>query len=457
MRNILILIFLTLFALPQYAARTIVRGVVTGKAEGTVRLISYADQVSYKKVVLCDSRIEKDGTFSLSVELEETLFTLLELDYQQGELFVGPGLEYSVRIVPDRDIQIKAYYDREPLGIYILDEPEGGINKLVSAVNILYDEFLIENARLVQGSSSKEKLNQAVQSMREAVKTSSDPYLNGYLQYKIATLEMFFRAKSNQTLARDYLTGHPVFYSNVEYMDFFHLYFEKYLLTNNKYLPYSKTSSLINGESGLQEILAEFSKDPVLADPRLAELVLLAGLKEMSGNTGFKQPRILFLLDEISVRSGFKEHRSIAKNLKERILWMKPGSPAPDFLLEEVSGQVYSLEDYRGRSLYLSFISLSSPASLAEMNLLADIYGELKHRFHFVSIITDDLQPGWQQVIKDYRMDWDLLKASGDYNLFDSYGATAPPLFLLIDPAGNIARYPAPSPSEELKGFLEGF
>jgi len=456
MRNILILIFLTLFILPQYAARTIVKGVVDGKAEGTVRLIAYADQVSYKKVVLCDSRIEEDGTFSLSLELDETLFALIELDYQQGELFLNPGLEYTVRIVPDWDIQNKAYYDRDPLGIYILDEPEGGINKLVSAVNSLYDEFLIDNAQYAQSTSGKEKLNQAVQSMREAVKASSDSYLHNFLRYKIASLEMFFRAKSSQTLASEYLTGKPILYANVEYMDFFHLYFEKYLLTNNKYLPYSKTSSLINGESGLQEILAEFSKDPVLADPRLAELVLLAGLKEMSGNTGFKQPRILFLLDEISVRSGFKEHRAIAKNLKERILWMKPGSPAPDFLLEDVSGQVHSLEDYRGRSLYLSFISLSSPASLAEMNLLADIYSELKHNFHFVSIITDELQPGWQQLIKDYRLDWDLLKASGDYNLFDSYGATAPPLFLLIDPAGNISRYPAPSPSEELKGFLEG-
>jgi peroxiredoxin len=240
-------------------------------------------------------------------------------------------------------------------------------------------------------------------------------------------------------------------------MDFFHLYFEKYLVTNNSYMPYSRTSSLVNGSAGMAEIRGEMMKDPVLADARLAEMVLMAGLKEMAGMTGFKQVRILEILDQLARESKFAEHKAIAMNLRERILWMKPGFTAPEFELPGLSGGTHSLSDYRGKYLYLSFIDLQSPASLAEMNLLAGFYEKYKPKVHFVSIVAQGLTVGWSQVVEDYGMDWDLLKAGSDPALLESYGAVAFPVFILIDPQGKIFKYPAPSPSEDLAPLFDSF
>jgi peroxiredoxin len=291
--------------------------------------------------------------------------------------------------------------------------------------------------------------------MARQVGPSSDEYLKDYLRYKTASLEMYTRTKSKEKLAAEYLQNVPILYENVEYMDFFHLYFEKYLLTNNSYMPYSKTLLLINEGSSLNEIIAEMHKDPILKDTRLAELVLISGLKEMTVAGGFKQDKVLSILDDIAGKSDFKEHRMIAKNLKERMLWMKPGTIAPDFNLPDMLGNLHKLSDYRGRYLFLSFISLNSPASLAEMNLLADIYPDYKHKIQFVSIVIDGLNTGWSQILKDYRMNWDILKAVDDIVLMEDYGATAPPVFILIDPEGNVFRYPAPSPSEDLRNILD--
>jgi peroxiredoxin len=156
----------------------------------------------------------------------------------------------------------------------------------------------------------------------------------------------------------------------------------------------------------------------------------------------------------IAVSSYYEEHKQVAKNLKELINWMKPGSSAPGFQLKDLFGGTHNLDEYEGKYVYISFISLSSPSSLAEMNLLADVFEDYGQKLHFVSIIIDNPEPDWQGIIRKYRMNWDLLTAEGEQDLIEQYGARAIPLFVLVDPQGNIFRYPAPSPSENLRDLL---
>jgi peroxiredoxin len=136
---------------------------------------------------------------------------------------------------------------------------------------------------------------------------------------------------------------------------------------------------------------------------------------------------------------------------------MKPGTPAPQFHLSDVNGEIHRLTDYKGKYLYISFISFNSPSSLAELEILAGLYPDYHHQIEFISIHVDELKPGWPQLIADYRINWALLLANDDLNVLEQYGATYPPVFVLLDPEGNILRYPAPNPSENLKTVLDSF
>ncbi len=457
MKKLFLIILSLLLSLPSFCAMTSVKGTISGVSSGKVRLLTYQDMISYKKRTLATCEIGSDGQFSFSVDLSETTYALIDYNFQQLELFLQAGMDYQLTLKPEDNASSQVYYDRPSLDILILEEEDPGINTPISEVNVLYNDFLLDHAQLLQSPSRKEKVGVLVGQLEALAEEGADPYLSNYIRYKIASLEMFFRLKGNDKLAAEYLTDQPVLYGNVEYMDFFHLYFEKYLLTNNSYLPFSKTSSLINGNSSLSGILAEFMKDPVLRDTRLAELVLLAGIKDMAVTPGFKMERITFILDEVIKSSPYPENRLIAKNLKERLEWMKPGTDAPAFELADVSGKLRHLSDYRGKYLYLGFINLYNPPSLAEVNQLADIYQDFKDRINFASILLDELKPGWNQIVHDYRMNWDLLLAGGNVDLIEKYGAMAPPLFVLISPQGKIVRYPAPNPSEGLREVLESY
>ena len=455
MKN-LFTVFLAL-TLTQFsmAETTRLTGFVKGHSGQMVRLVKYADQISYQKVTLDNDMLDEAGGFSLEAETDQTIYAMIEFNFQSGPIFLEPGAYYHLTLYPEQGTDKMAYYDLPPLNYTIENEPEQGINRLTGWINVIYNNFLLDNPRLFQSPGRKALVDEVGQAMRSRVNTSDNPYLQEYLRYKIASLELSFRTQSREKLAQAYLTGNEVLYENVEYMDFFHLFFEKYLLTNNLYLPYSKTSSLINEGAGLESIIAEFRRDPILNDARLAEMVLMSGLKEMSTSPGFKRERILDLLEEITDRSRFEEHRKIAGNLRERLLWMHPGTPAPGFRLEDVLGGMHELSQYQGQYVYLSFISLYSPSSMAEMNLLADIYEDYRHHLQFISIIVDELKPGWSDIISNYRMKWDLLLVNDDADIIEEYGATSLPLFLLIDEKGNISKYPAPSPSEDLRRVLD--
>jgi hypothetical protein len=455
MKKSLILILISWAIMHGNAQNTILQGNALGAGGEVIRLLIYEDLVSYEKKLLDSDTVRPDGSFSLEAELSGTTYAIIGINFQEGEIFLVPDMTYHLEVRPVKDMDKLAYYDRPMLDYSLQKEPGEGINGLVREINEIYNDFLLSNPRLFKSPSRKTKVEEVAGTIRNVAGRSENTYLGNMSRYKIASMELFFRTKSNETLATEYLTGKSVLYGNVEYMDFFHLYFEKYLLVNNPYLPYSRTSELINDNYTLEEIVGAFMEDPVLADRRLAEMVLLDGLKEMSSASGFKKERIIELLDEMSSESEFSEHRTIAKNLKGKILWMTPGNPAPFFELEDVLGKVHTLDDYKGKYLYLSFVSLYSPSSLAEINLLADIFNEYRHHISFVSIIVDALQPGWSGYITDYRINWPLLLGYDKFTLLEEYGATAPPLFLLVDPEGKIYKYPAPSPSEDLPSLLD--
>jgi peroxiredoxin len=458
MKKELLIIFLicgTFFT--SSAALTTIKGKVLQDHSGVISLVMYSDLVSYKKIITDQRGLDPDGSFILNADLDETTYALIEYNFQSAEIFLEPGRAYDITVTPEKSTGSLSYYNRSSLEYTINNETTLGLNVSIQRINMIYNEFLLQSSSFFNDPSRKARVNEVIGKMKAVTEPGTEGYLQDYVKYKAASLELFFRTRSTEKLAKEYLTGQPVLYDHVEYMDYFHIFFEKYLITNNADVSYSRTSELVNGSYTYEEIIAEFRNDPMLDDPRLAELVFLKGLDEMSVMIGFKPERISSLLDQVADRSLFLKHQEIAKNLQWKLNWMKPGMPAPEFDLKDANGNTRHLKDYLDKYLYIAFISLESAPSLAEMNLLADLYPDYGTRVEFVSIIVDDLKPGLKQIAKEYRMEWDLLLLGDNFNLLEEYGATALPVFVMVDPEGNIVNYPAPGPSEDLKSLLESF
>jgi len=269
---------------------------------------------------------------------------------------------------------------------------------------------------------------------------------------------LFMRLKSRDNIGLEYIKDQPVLYDHLEYMDFFHLYFEKYFLTGGKYFNYNKTYDLVNGTASAAQILDSLKIDPVLDGIDIRELLLLDGLKEIYNVSGFKRDRIDFLINEIAKNGNSAESRNLASNLLVRLGRLQSGSPAPGFVLSGVSNKLkYRLSDFTGKYLYLAFFDSQNPACQSELGMITDIYEEYKSKVAFVAISVDKNLDDLADYLQRADLPWLVLHYEGNLELLEQYDANTYPHFLLISDKGLIVRCPAPSPSENIQKLFGSF
>lgn len=454
-KSIIVLLSLMISSLSAIADVTFVTGKVNGGQGLVIRLMSYADQVTYLRKTLDSETIGEDGSFRLKADLQKTIYAWIDIEFRQSDIYIQPGKLYEVEIDLSRSSLSTSYYDRSPLPMTILTDDPDHLNIYIRDFNSLYNDFMLNYAANMRASGSSGAYNAFRTAIDMRFKNAQNPYFLDYVKYKSASVEMFLRLKSRDKAGLEYLTGQPLALENVEYMDYFNLFFEKYFISGSKYFSYNKTYDMINGGAGLEAFIDSLDADPVLHDIGLKELLLLSGLKELYQVSGFNRERIIGLVKGLSETAVSPELRNIASDVLQQFQRLKPGSAAPDFRLPAVEGgRDYTLADFRGKYVYLAFFDSRNPASQAELAMIGGLYKDFKDKVNFVAISVDrdpaviagnpNIPPGT----------WQVLYYNKDLDLLERYDAIAYPYFILIDQEGRIVNCPAPSPSEDISKTL---
>lgn len=448
-------ILILLFGQTLKAETSAVSGKIINGKGLTIRLMTYSDQVSYMRKTLASAQIEEDGTFNFSFENNTTKYVWLDLEFQQAELFIQPGQSYEIEIELKNLGLSNSYYNRTSLPIKIVKDDADNLNLYIQDFNQLYNDFMLNYTENVRSRSSITMFDTFLNAINLRFQNAKNPYFLSYIRYKTASMQLFLRMKSRDNIGLEYFAGQTVLYENIEYMDFFQLYFEKYFLAGGKYFNYNKTSDLVNGSASSAEILDSLKADPVMKDAELRELLMLDGLKELYSVSGFNKNRIILLVDELYMNSNYPEIRQIAINVLARLKRLQPGSPAPDFVLSGFDdGNKYQLADFKGKYVYLAFFESGSPACQSELGLITDIYEEFKNKVDFVAISVDKDPEKLADYLERADLPWLVLLCSGNLELLENYDAILYPHFVLINDKGQIVRCPAPSPSENIKKLL---
>ncbi|NTV82778.1 MAG: TlpA family protein disulfide reductase [Bacteroidales bacterium] len=459
MKKIMITFLFLLFAFQVLKSEpvTISGKVINGKGL-TIRLMTYSDQVSYLRETLQRVLIGDDEMFRFTVEIDSVKYCWLDVEFQQAELFIQPGQAYEIEIALKDQSLSSSYYDRTGLSLKIIKDDDDRLNLTVQDFNQLYNEFLLDYAQKIRSGNSKILFDNFIKAIELRFQNSRNPFFINYVKYKTASMLLFMRLKSRDNIGLEYIKDQPVLYDHLEYMDFFHLYFEKYFLTGGKYFNYNKTYDLVNGTATAAQILDSLKTDPVLDGIDIRELLLLDGLKEIYNVSGFKRNRIDYLINEIAKNGNSAESRNLASNLLVRLARLQSGSPAPDFALSGVSNKMnYRLDDFTGKYLYLAFFDSQNPACQSELGMITDIYEEYKSKVAFVAISVDKNLDDLADYLQRADLPWLVLHYEGNLELLEQYDANTYPHFLLISDKGLIVRCPAPSPSENIQKLFGSF
>jgi len=160
------------------------------------------------------------------------------------------------------------------------------------------------------------------------------------------------------------------------------------------------------------------------------------------------------------LKEQFKPYISNLKNLQykkdlnvkfseriEEFVRMQVGKPAPKFVLESNLGKTYSLEDFKGKVVYLDLWASWCVPCRKETPGFKVLFDKYRNNNHvaFISIAVLDVFNNWKKALEEDKPDWIQL-IDKDNIVSNSYVADYIPKFILIDKKGNIVNFNAPRP-----------
>lgn len=127
-----------------------------------------------------------------------------------------------------------------------------------------------------------------------------------------------------------------------------------------------------------------------------------------------------------------------------------PGQPAPPFTLVDKNGQQVSLNDFKGKYVYIDFWLTTCPRSARQLPYWLKLNSDYKDdNVAFVSISVDEDKTMWLNYVKEKKNVGTNLWSDKfwDSEVFKDYQVYGTPTYVLIDKEGNIIDPVAAMPS----------
>lgn len=164
----------------------------------------------------------------------------------------------------------------------------------------------------------------------------------------------------------------------------------------------------------------------------------------------------------------FKRAEPSAENLSRfeqqysKFLTLLRGNPSPTFNYENYKGGTTSLEDLRGKYVYIDVWATWCAPCLREIPSLQEVEKDYKNKnLQVVSISIDEPKAydKWREMIEENSLGGIQLMSDNNWasQFVQDYGIQGIPRFILVDPEGNIVSADAPRPSDPaLRILLDG-
>ena len=121
---------------------------------------------------------------------------------------------------------------------------------------------------------------------------------------------------------------------------------------------------------------------------------------------------------------------------------LKPGTPVPDFTLDDVTGKPVSIKDFLGKKVVLVFWASWCPDCREEIPLLKKMQATADpEKVAFVSVSFDRKEETWKNFVRENQLGGvQLFDAAGkkDSTVGTDYGVKWIPALYLIDEKGKV-------------------
>lgn len=451
---------LTLVLIPFVALsqKTIISGIAHGAKGKTIRVVKYADQITYIDSCVASTPVDSSGKFKLILDLDTTIFTYLKIDFFRAPLYVEPEKMYDLRIdsvdydAPDN--KVNPYLLPSELKYKIVNADSMELNNVVSKFNYEYDTFLAKYFGYLAKTRDRKKIDAFRLEIENKYKNVSNEYFRNIVRYRFASLELSAKLSATSKLITKYILNNPVLYENTAYMEFFNQLFAGYINGTSKYITFHDLDVTVNSLVKCSALMDTLGKDTLLRNEVIREMVMLKGLGDLYQDKLFSKRAILYILTEFSKQTKFIEHRTIALDYLRFYTRLSKEAVAPAFTLKNFNNETFTLSEFKGRYVYLVFWTTWCIPCISEMDFLTKMKQKYGSKVEFVSIACDKQYLTAYYYMQQKKPEIISLYWGNQYSLLEDYDIRAYPTYVLIGPDGKIVSYPAISPGVNLDYYL---
>lgn len=438
-------------------------GSAANAAGKTVELYCYDDMLSGREVLLDGVQIDSTGHFRLGCYVNYPRLVFMQVEHYSQSFYVEAGRRYEVFIPEfdwDIDERINVHLSPVALPVEFVGVAPDELNMRLSRFDQTVDSFIVANRVWfdVKYHPQKRYFDTLVAELNRQglIGDETNSFYYRYVEYSLAEMRLAMHFDSRKKLIGRYITDQPVRYYDEPYMRLFLALYKDAISKGTARVPQGRLVSWVNS-GNLDRYLDSIGLDPLLKNEQVRELAVLEALKESFYDRNYDPERVRNMVRLLGQRTRFKEHREMASHLDELMGRRKKGGEVPEFRLPDVDRQMVSLDDLKGKWIYLSFVRVGDPSSQREIETLAyfrdSIYAH-NPDVVFVSVSCDREFQKMYHFLKNSRRgkryNWTWLHFDGNYKLLEHYGVVSYPTFLLINPEGRLHYTVTPTPASGL-------
>lgn len=450
-----IFILLNVWAFSAAAQSVKISGQSKSYAGEEIVFYQYSDLITMAELEIGRCKADNNGAFNCLIKVTETTYIFSHLGIYRIYLFVEPGKTYNLAL-PERENKTESqrlnpFFRETDLFVGITNIDKSDINFLTNSFDLSFNEKF----DLIIKDTYKGKTNINIDSLINTLESRytqfSQSYFSTYRYYRYGLLKQLTYIQKTRSTSEHYFLNKPVKYNNTAFMELFNLVYDKYFIFFSRTEKGNAVFKNISQDKSYSALKKTLSTDDVLTNDTLKELVILKGLHDGFFDDKFSRSALLTILDSLYFTTKIPEHLVIAENIRTKVTHLLAGFVPAPFELYDTNGDLFKLDDFKGKYVYLNFCATSSYTCLQEFSILQKLYEKHKQLLEIVTICTDEDKMDITNLLKNTGYEWTFLHFGNKPEIVKDFDIRAYPTYFLIGPDRKLLLSPAPSPQEDFE------
>ncbi|RXQ96622.1 TlpA family protein disulfide reductase [Ancylomarina salipaludis] len=450
MRSLVLFLILTLGVQSSFAKKVKLFGQHAAYANMQIKVLCYDDAFSKTEKQLAILQLDKQGQFSVEFEIAETQMVFLPLGVFRGYFFVEAGKEYQVSLPPRRDLspaqKLDPFFEPQDVFLGFRNADKNGLNSLIRQFDNQIDNFINQNFDGIYNQGSSSLGIDFAKQMKTKFADVKHPYFRVYLEYRLAYLDYLASPEAYIRMENQYFANRGMALNNLAYTTLFKKIYDNSLASAFHRREKSKFSKALESSNPYQALDDAMKAYSVYQDKNFRDLLLAKSVFDGTENGLLTRSKAIGIIQKIKQNSQDENLTKLTRNFLTELSHLLKNTNAPLFKVGTIS-----LEDYKGKYLYLNFCNTTNSVWERDSELLEKLKEAFGKDIEFLSLASDVDPIRFQNRLKEEKATWPIVQIDKNNTVLRDYKIKVFPSYIIIDPEGKVYQYPARGPHDGIE------